>query len=88
MYQQVSDVTADLVLHHGSSQWWSFHDVNSLDAYGCGSLSGPMAVVVSEETPRKYSTSYNVKTLSKHTPVLDACVYKTISFQREFLVRL
>lgn len=52
-YKQVSDVTADLVLHHGSSQWWSFHDVNSLDAYGCGSLSGPMAVVVSEETPRK-----------------------------------
>ncbi|XP_041993194.1 piezo-type mechanosensitive ion channel homolog [Salvia splendens] len=50
--QEVSDVTADLVLHSGSSQWWSFHDVNSLDAYGCGSLSGPMAVVVSEETPQ------------------------------------
>ncbi|KAL0389546.1 UNVERIFIED_CONTAM: Piezo-type mechanosensitive ion channel [Sesamum calycinum] len=48
---EVNDVSADLVLHHGSSKWWSFHDINSLDAYGCRGLSGPMAVIVSEETP-------------------------------------
>ncbi|KAI3472681.1 hypothetical protein Pfo_030830 [Paulownia fortunei] len=49
--QEVNDVSADLILHHGTSEWWSFHDISSSDAYGCGGLSGPMAVVVSEETP-------------------------------------
>ncbi|EPS67267.1 hypothetical protein M569_07509, partial [Genlisea aurea] len=52
--QEVNDVSAELVLHHGSSEWWSFHDINSLDTYGCGGLSGPMAVVVSEETPQGF----------------------------------
>ncbi|KAK4407093.1 Piezo-type mechanosensitive ion channel [Sesamum angolense] len=51
---EVNDVSADLVLHHGSSKWWSFHDINSLDAYGCRGLSGPMAVIVSEETPQGF----------------------------------
>lgn len=51
--RQVNDVSADLVLHHGSSEWWSFHDINSSDKNWCGGLSGPMAVIVSEETPRK-----------------------------------
>ncbi|PIN26072.1 hypothetical protein CDL12_01177 [Handroanthus impetiginosus] len=52
--QEVNDVSADLILHHGSSEWWSFHDINSLNAYGCGGLSGPMAVIVSEETPQGF----------------------------------
>ncbi|KAL3849827.1 hypothetical protein ACJIZ3_011709 [Penstemon smallii] len=52
--QEVNDVSADLVLHQGSSEWWSFHDINSLDSYGCGGLSGPMAVIVSEETPQGF----------------------------------
>ncbi|KAG8370694.1 hypothetical protein BUALT_Bualt13G0010000 [Buddleja alternifolia] len=52
--QAINDVTADLVLHHGSSEWWSFHDINPLDEYGCGGLSGPMAVIVSEETPQGF----------------------------------
>ncbi|KAL3626048.1 hypothetical protein CASFOL_029597 [Castilleja foliolosa] len=52
--QEVNDVSADLVLHRGISEWWSFHDINSLDAYGCGALSGPMAVIVSEETPQGF----------------------------------
>ncbi|KAL6564288.1 hypothetical protein OROMI_015738 [Orobanche minor] len=52
--QEVNDVSADLFLHHENSEWWSFHDINSLDAYGCGGLSGPMAVIVSEETPQGF----------------------------------
>ncbi|CAA0828575.1 Piezo-type mechanosensitive ion channel homolog, partial [Striga hermonthica] len=52
--QEVNDVSADLVFHRGISEWWSFHDINSLGAYGCGALSGPMAVIVSEETPQGF----------------------------------
>lgn len=46
-------MNADLILHHESSDWWSFQDINPPDVEACGGLSGPMAVVVSEETPRK-----------------------------------
>ncbi|KAL0437535.1 UNVERIFIED_CONTAM: Piezo-type mechanosensitive ion channel [Sesamum radiatum] len=53
-FSWVNDVSADIVLHHGIREWWSFHDINSLDAYGCGALSGPMAVIVSEETPQGF----------------------------------
>ncbi|KZV41711.1 hypothetical protein F511_32842 [Dorcoceras hygrometricum] len=52
--QEVNDVSADLVLHHGSSEWWSFHDINSFDKNWCGGLTGPMAVIVSEETPQGF----------------------------------
>ncbi|KAL8548446.1 hypothetical protein ACS0TY_007665 [Phlomoides rotata] len=52
--QEVNDVSADLVLHHGIYQWWSFHDIDSMDAYGSVSLLGPMAVIVSEETPQGF----------------------------------
>lgn len=50
---QVNLVTGDLVLHRGDPEWWSFHDVDVSDRSGCGELAGPMAVIVSEETPRK-----------------------------------
>ncbi|KAK9281893.1 hypothetical protein L1049_004800 [Liquidambar formosana] len=49
--QEVSAVSADLVLNRGSREWWSFHDINSSDVNGCGGLTGPMAIIVSEETP-------------------------------------
>ncbi|XP_073309435.1 piezo-type mechanosensitive ion channel homolog isoform X2 [Primulina huaijiensis] len=52
--QEVNDVSADLVFHHGSSESWSFHDINSLEKNWCGGLSGPMAVIVSEETPQGF----------------------------------
>ncbi|KAL6978478.1 hypothetical protein U1Q18_020146 [Sarracenia purpurea var. burkii] len=45
-------VCADLVIHRGIHEWWSFHDINSLDINGCEGLTGPMAIVVSEETPQ------------------------------------
>lgn len=48
------DVSADIVLNRGVSEWWSFHDTNSLDVSGCGGWTGPMAIIVSEETPREY----------------------------------
>ncbi|CAK9174686.1 unnamed protein product [Ilex paraguariensis] len=50
--QMVNLVSGDLVLNHGSPEWWSFHDVNASDVKGCGELAGPMAVIVSEETPQ------------------------------------
>ncbi|CAH9112479.1 unnamed protein product [Cuscuta europaea] len=50
--KQENDVSADIVLNHGVSDWWSFHDTNSLDVSGCGGWMGPMAIIVSEETPQ------------------------------------
>ncbi|XP_047959723.1 piezo-type mechanosensitive ion channel homolog isoform X1 [Salvia hispanica] len=51
---QVSLVNADLVLHRETHDWWSFQDINPPDADACGGLSGPMAVVVSEESPQGF----------------------------------
>ncbi|KAG6429158.1 hypothetical protein SASPL_107200 [Salvia splendens] len=51
---QVSLVNADLVLHRETHDWWSFQDINSPDADACRGLSGPMAVVVSEESPQGF----------------------------------
>lgn len=48
-------MNADLVLHHETYDWWSFQDINPPDEDACRGLSGPMAVVVSEETPRKFN---------------------------------
>ncbi|KAJ4842517.1 hypothetical protein Tsubulata_034651 [Turnera subulata] len=43
-------VSGDLVLNHGNPQWWSFHDSNV--SFGCADMNGPMAIIVSEETPQ------------------------------------
>ncbi|KAI7983245.1 hypothetical protein LOK49_LG15G00399 [Camellia lanceoleosa] len=45
-------VSADLVIHHGSPEWWSFHDINPLNVSECEGLEGPTAIIVSEETPQ------------------------------------
>ncbi|PIA39355.1 hypothetical protein AQUCO_02600068v1 [Aquilegia coerulea] len=50
--QAVDEVSGDLVLNRGSPEWWSFHDTNASDVGGCGGLKGPMAIIVSEETPQ------------------------------------
>ncbi|XP_012490496.2 piezo-type mechanosensitive ion channel homolog isoform X1 [Gossypium raimondii] len=44
-------VSADLVINRAASEWWSFHDLDSSHIRGCGGLTGPTAVIVSEETP-------------------------------------
>ncbi|XP_028789013.1 piezo-type mechanosensitive ion channel homolog [Neltuma alba] len=44
-------VSADLMINHEQYEWWSFHDINSSDSNGCGDLTGPMAIIISEETP-------------------------------------
>ncbi|KAF5954962.1 hypothetical protein HYC85_007818 [Camellia sinensis] len=50
--QAVRLVTGDLVLNHGSLEWWSFHDIDASNVSVCGELAGPMAIIVSEETPQ------------------------------------
>ncbi|KAI4301844.1 hypothetical protein L6164_035084 [Bauhinia variegata] len=50
--QSVDLVSGDLVLNRGNPEWWSFYDLDASDARGCGEFSGPMAIVVSEETPQ------------------------------------
>ncbi|KAG0453640.1 hypothetical protein HPP92_024944 [Vanilla planifolia] len=50
--QTVDSVSGDLFLNHGIPSWWSFHDVNASNVKGCEGLTGPMAIVVSEETPQ------------------------------------
>ncbi|KAH7543127.1 hypothetical protein FEM48_Zijuj02G0150300 [Ziziphus jujuba var. spinosa] len=45
-------VSGDVVLNRGNPEWWSFHDIDASDVSGCGDLAGPLAIVVSEETPQ------------------------------------
>ncbi|CAL5353858.1 unnamed protein product [Camellia sinensis] len=45
-------VSADLVIHRGSPEWWAFHDINPLNVSECEGLEGPTAIIVSEETPQ------------------------------------
>uniref|UniRef100_A0A2N9GWI9 Piezo non-specific cation channel cap domain-containing protein n=1 Tax=Fagus sylvatica TaxID=28930 RepID=A0A2N9GWI9_FAGSY len=49
--QEEISVNADLVINRANHEWWSFHDANSSDVAGCGGLTGPMAIIISEETP-------------------------------------
>ncbi|KAK1294370.1 hypothetical protein QJS10_CPA16g01436 [Acorus calamus] len=50
--QTVESVSGELFMNHGSTQWWSFYDLNASDI--CGDLTGPMAIIVSEETPQGF----------------------------------
>ncbi|RDY14846.1 Piezo-type mechanosensitive ion channel-like protein, partial [Mucuna pruriens] len=50
--QSVELVSGDLVLNHGDPKWWSLYDFDILDSHACGMLPGPMAIIVSEETPQ------------------------------------
>lgn len=45
-------VSADLVINHQNPEWWSLYDVNPLNVSRCEGLTGPAAIVVSEETPQ------------------------------------
>ncbi|KAG1326361.1 hypothetical protein COCNU_01G002950 [Cocos nucifera] len=49
-----NSVSGDLLLNNESPPWWSFHDISVSDGAACKGLTGPMAIVVSEETPRTY----------------------------------
>ena len=51
---QVDMVSGSLSLNRGNPEWWSFHDIDAANISGCGELRGPLAIVVSEETPRKF----------------------------------
>uniref|UniRef100_A0A5B7BCU2 Uncharacterized protein n=1 Tax=Davidia involucrata TaxID=16924 RepID=A0A5B7BCU2_DAVIN len=53
-FEPEANVSADLIINNGNPEWWSFHDINSLDVSGCGGLTGPMAIIVSEETPQGF----------------------------------
>lgn len=55
---QGNSVSGDLLLNHESPPWWSFYDIDVLDGAACKGLTGPMAIVVSEETPRTYLELY------------------------------
>ncbi|PWA92008.1 Piezo non-specific cation channel, R-Ras-binding domain protein [Artemisia annua] len=50
--QKEGGVDAELLLNRGNSTWWSFYDISWLESNACGDLMGPMAIVVSEETPQ------------------------------------
>ncbi|XP_047333858.1 piezo-type mechanosensitive ion channel homolog [Impatiens glandulifera] len=51
---EADGVSADLVMHHGNTSWWSFEDTVPLNGTECGGLAGPMAIIVSEETPQGF----------------------------------
>ncbi|XP_027363086.1 piezo-type mechanosensitive ion channel homolog isoform X4 [Abrus precatorius] len=45
-------VSADLIINREQFEWWAFLDINPSNLSGfCGGLTGPMAIIVSEETP-------------------------------------
>ncbi|KAL6615200.1 hypothetical protein ACP70R_037470 [Stipagrostis hirtigluma subsp. patula] len=48
----IDSVSGELLLNNGTTPWWSFYDTNPSDLAGCQGLNGPMAIVVSEETPQ------------------------------------
>ncbi|CAI9102322.1 OLC1v1000569C1 [Oldenlandia corymbosa var. corymbosa] len=50
--QAVNYVSGDLILNRDDPQWWSFHDTDISDRINCGDFAGPVAVIVSEETPQ------------------------------------
>ncbi|KAK6243143.1 hypothetical protein QUC31_009552 [Theobroma cacao] len=50
--QAVDLISGDLVLNRGNPEWWSFYDLGASDGTGCGEFAGPMAIIVSEETPQ------------------------------------
>ncbi|CAL4963575.1 unnamed protein product [Urochloa decumbens] len=47
----IDSVSGQLLLNNGTPPWWSFY-TNPSDLAGCQGLNGPMAIVVSEETPQ------------------------------------
>ncbi|CAL5433099.1 unnamed protein product [Camellia sinensis] len=53
-FEEGNMVCAELVIHRGSPEWWSFHDIDSQNVRGCGGLAGPTAIIVSEETPQGF----------------------------------
>ncbi|CAJ1960920.1 unnamed protein product [Sphenostylis stenocarpa] len=55
LQQSVELVSGDLVLNRGDPEWWSFYDLGILGSLGCGKFPGPMAIIVSEETPHIYA---------------------------------
>ncbi|KAH1060436.1 hypothetical protein AAZX31_02G143700 [Glycine max] len=45
-------LSADLILNREQFEWWAFRDFNPSNLSGlCGGLTGPMAIIISEETP-------------------------------------
>ncbi|XP_012462417.1 piezo-type mechanosensitive ion channel homolog isoform X2 [Gossypium raimondii] len=50
--QSVKKVSGDLVLNHGNPEWWSFQDIDVSGGTGCCEFAGPVAIIVSEETPQ------------------------------------
>lgn len=70
---QVNAVSADLVMNRAEQQWWSFHDINSSDVSGCGGLKGPMAIVVSEETPPRKLQKYRLFSLVNQRTIIILC---------------
>ncbi|KAJ4842906.1 hypothetical protein Tsubulata_023830 [Turnera subulata] len=49
--QEGNSVSANLIMNREEFSWWSFRDLNSSNLTECGSLTGPMAIIISEETP-------------------------------------
>lgn len=59
IFLQVTSVSGDLYLnHYGNPPWWSFSNIGASDVEGCNGLAGPMAIVISEETPRMYTSLF------------------------------
>jgi len=49
---QDNTVSADLIINREQFEWWTFRDINRSNLSGlCGALTGPMAIIISEETP-------------------------------------
>ncbi|KAI3979667.1 hypothetical protein MKX01_013762 [Papaver californicum] len=63
--QAVDQVSGDRILNRGNTEWWSLNDLNA--STGCGDLTGPMAIIVSEETPCKFCERTKIKGILSET---------------------
>ncbi|XP_010524005.1 PREDICTED: piezo-type mechanosensitive ion channel homolog [Tarenaya hassleriana] len=48
---QKDEVSAELVMNHADFKWWSFHDIHPSNISACEGMGGPVAIIMSEETP-------------------------------------
>lgn len=66
---QKDEVSADILMNHADFKWWwSFHNLKaSENISACEGMDGPVAIIMSEETPpRKLARVFSRALLKTH----------------------
>lgn len=64
---QKDEVSADILINHADFKWWwSFHNLKaSENISACEGMDGPVAIIMSEETPPRKLALVSLKCLLK-----------------------